>query len=219
MGQYRQWLHYRDIDRHLHLQREQLTHEIAHLQEQLHCLEAAHPDVNNSIVQALITQQTIQSVQPRAITPPTSISSLSPDVPLPEWVREETRQYTPNPQTPLPTVPPTSHTYASLPPLPHPMHPQYPQYPQSQNDDISAPTDPQITIPHWLRRAASVSQSGPLDPQGVQTNRLVQRWLERWGKQLPEQPYQDQAPSDRTSFGPAQQTNSIDSFTHKDSYQ
>ena len=212
MGQYRQWLHYRDIDRHLHTQREQLTHEIAHLQEQLHCLETAHPDADNNIVQALITQQATQSVQPRAIPSPTSVSpvpSVSPEVPLPEWVREEARQYTSNPQTPLPTVSPT---YASLPPLPHPVHPQ------PQNDDVPAPTDPQIAIPHWLRRAASVSQSGPLDPQGVQTNRLVQRWLERWGKQLPEQSYQDQEPSDETSFDPSQHTNGINHFTHKDGY-
>ena len=216
MGQYRQWLHYRDIDRHLHLQREQLTNEIAHLQEQLHCLETARPDADNNIVQALITQQATQSVQPRAITPPTSVSSVSPEVPLPDWVREEARQYTPNPQTPLPTVSPT---YASLPPLPHPIHPQHSQYTQSQNDDVPAPTDPQIAIPHWLRRAASVSQSGPLDPQGVQTNRLVQRWIERWGKQLPEQPeqpYQDPEPHNGTALESSQHTKSINHFTHKD---
>ncbi|HCI80708.1 MAG TPA: hypothetical protein DHW02_13575 [Ktedonobacter sp.] len=207
MGQYRQWLHYRDIDRHLHIQREKLTREIAHFQEEVQRLEAAHPEASNSLIQALVQQRSVPPVQPEISNiPPTPVPLNSP----PEHMREEVKPamlHTHNPQTPPPPI------YASLPPLPHPIHTQ------TQEEDILAPTDPQISIPHWLRRAASVSQSGPLDPQGQQTNRLVQRWLERWGKQLPDQdqPYQEQEQSNGTSLN-QYQSNSVNPATHEDSF-
>lgn len=211
MGQYRQWLHYRDIDRHLHTQREQLMQKIAHLQEQLQRLETTHPNANNSIVQALIMHYATQDVQPQAM--PTSPTPL-PFNSQADSVREETAQYTPHPQTPVPSVSPM---YASLPPLPLP---SLPQNRDEDVSDISAPTDPQITIPQWLLRATSTSQSGPLDPQGLQTNRLVQRWLERWGKQLPDQPdqsVQNQEQHNGTSLN-QHQSNAVNPATHEDSY-
>lgn len=208
MGQYRQWLHYRDIDRHLHIQREKLTREIAHLQEQLQRLEAAHPEVSNSLIQALVQLHTMQSEQPEASsTPPTPVPLNSLPMQSQEAVKPTLLQPQ-HPQTPLPP------TYASLPPLPHPLHTQTP------DEDVPAPTDPQISIPHWLRRAASVSQSGPLDPQGQQTNRLVQRWLERWGKQLPDQadqPGQGQEQPNGTALN-QYQSNEVKPTTHEDSY-
>ena len=206
MGQYRQWLHYRDIDRHLHVQREKLTREIAHLQEQLQHLEAAHPEVSNSLIQALVQQRTTQSVQPVvANTPPTPVPLNSSPVQPQEEVTPALLQPQ-HPQTPL------SPVYASFPPLPHPVHMQNP------DEDVPAPTDPQIAIPHWLRRAAS--QSGPLDPQVQQTNRLVQRWIERWGKQLPDQidqPGQGQEQPNGTSLN-QYQSNDVKPTTHEDSF-
>lgn len=206
MGQYRQWLHYRDIDRHLHTQREKLIQEITYLQEQVQRLEMTYQEGDNSLVQALLQQRPMQFVQP-------ATSSTSPTPVLnnvqPDRVREETGQYVSNPQTPVPSMSPM---YPSLPPLPHPIHAQ------NQDEDIPAPTDPQITIPQWLLRATSASPSGPLDSQGIQTNRLVQRWLERWGKQLPEQVEQSQEPQNGTSLNQHQSNsiNSINSITHED---
>lgn len=52
-------------------------------------------------------------------------------------------------------------------------------------------TQPQIELPWWLRNialAASIdrtNRTGPLDPETLRTNRLVQRWLERWGQRPP----------------------------------
>lgn len=179
MGQYRQWLHYRDIDRHLQAQREKLTQEIAHLREQVQRIEASHPDAQNSIFLALVQQRTRQSMeQPIANAPHTlvSLNSFTGN-----GVPAEAMQH-------RPPMPP----FLPLPPLPHRQDEPRPDEVNS-NLDTQGQTDPQLTIPKWLYRAAS--QSGPLDPQSAQTNRLVQRWLERWGKQTPQSLQPSQLPT------------------------
>ena len=48
-------------------------------------------------------------------------------------------------------------------------------------------TDPQLELPWWLRKITVSSkdqQAGrPIDHNSIRTNRLVQRWIERWGRQ------------------------------------
>ena len=48
-------------------------------------------------------------------------------------------------------------------------------------------TDPQLELPWWLRNITISSrdeQAGrPIDYKSIRTNRLVQRWIERWGRQ------------------------------------
>jgi hypothetical protein len=48
-------------------------------------------------------------------------------------------------------------------------------------------TDPQLDLPWWLRKITVSSkdqQAGrPIDHNSIRTNRLVQRWIERWGHQ------------------------------------
>ena len=48
-------------------------------------------------------------------------------------------------------------------------------------------TDPQIELPWWLRKITIISKeddsSKPIDQESIRTNRLVQRWVERWGHQ------------------------------------
>lgn len=207
MGQYRQWLHYRDIDRHLQAQREKLTQEIAHLQEQVQRIEAAHPDEKNSIFQALMQQQTTPPVQLPTSQPiqrpaPSVQQSVSLNSP-PDTTAQRYGIQKHNPQTPYVYDP-----FQPLPPLPH--------LNEAQPEEISASlderdsrdlTDPQLTIPRWLHRAASTSPSGPLDSQSVQTNRLVQRWLERWGKQLP--PDSGQMQANDPPYDTSHQSNSI----------
>ena len=215
MGQYRQWLHYRDIDHRLQTQREQLAHELAQLHTRLQQAGMSQPDVDNSIFQALLHSaqphnapsesevsfnEDIPSpaipaypLPPASSVPPHAIhaiqlASLSPSQQVAPMQPNESGPRTVHPGTPLPP------SYAPLPPLPPlplsssptPYH-QNNLLPEDMNSflDAHSQTDPQLTIPWWLRRAASTSPDGSLDPQSVQTNRLVQRWLERWGKQPP----------------------------------
>lgn len=44
-----------------------------------------------------------------------------------------------------------------------------------------------LEIPDWLQHITVSTEQGymPIDPESVRTNRLVQRWLTRWGKQTP----------------------------------
>jgi hypothetical protein len=50
-----------------------------------------------------------------------------------------------------------------------------------------AQTDPQLELPWWLRNIAISSKdkqsNRPIDHHSNRTNRLVQRWIERWGRQ------------------------------------
>jgi hypothetical protein len=50
-----------------------------------------------------------------------------------------------------------------------------------------ARTDPQLELPWWLRKITvangDAETSRPIDQESIRTNRLVQRWVERWGRQ------------------------------------
>jgi hypothetical protein len=53
--------------------------------------------------------------------------------------------------------------------------------------DEHAQTEPQVELPWWLRNIAmagvnSMQRNGPIDQESIRTNRLVQRWVERWGR-------------------------------------
>jgi hypothetical protein len=66
--------------------------------------------------------------------------------------------------------------------------------------DSHTRTEPQIELPWWLRNAAASSYanpaSGPVDPESIRTNRLVQRWLERWRRQSDQSQYPQSRPGD-----------------------
>lgn len=61
--------------------------------------------------------------------------------------------------------------------------------------DEHGQTDPQMELPWWLRKIVASSNTplpdGPIDQESVRTNRLVQRWLERWGRQPSHQQGED----------------------------
>jgi hypothetical protein len=48
-------------------------------------------------------------------------------------------------------------------------------------------TDPRIELPWWLHNITVASRANdsnrPIDQESIRTNRLVKRWLERWGRQ------------------------------------
>src|SRR5581483_2042248 len=56
MGQYRQWLHYREVDQLLRAQLEALEQQLAQFQGQAHLLEHDRPSPENAILQALVAQ-------------------------------------------------------------------------------------------------------------------------------------------------------------------
>lgn len=51
-------------------------------------------------------------------------------------------------------------------------------------------TDPQLELPWWLRKITITNGDDdggkPIDQESIRTNRLVQRWVERWGRQSPD---------------------------------
>ncbi len=186
MGQYRQWLHYRQVDQQLHTLKEHLTTELQHIHEQ-NAQHAEPLDANNSIVQALLsyTQK-----------PSSALNAVEQQFEVADIQRIDTisllfeRSRLPNleplfenhvqPPSPAPIAQPTK-TFAPLPPLPHQSSPSSEM---AENvSDNQQQTEPQTALPWWLRKAALAAPGNGLDPQSVRTNQLVQRWLERWGKQ------------------------------------
>ncbi len=57
-------------------------------------------------------------------------------------------------------------------------------------------TDPRIELPWWLHNISVASgtnnPNGLIDQESIRTNRLVQRWLERWGRQPQSSPQNQQ---------------------------
>ncbi len=53
--------------------------------------------------------------------------------------------------------------------------------------DQHALTDPRLELPPWLRPIADAATTNhpdtPVDQESIRTNRLVKRWIERWGRQ------------------------------------
>jgi hypothetical protein len=198
MGQYQQWLHYQAIDRHLRAQAEMLEVELAQLQEQLHLLEQqlqeASPLIDNPIMQALLanlqvlhnshkstTKNTNRSIislasdlQSSVSGDPTSASILSRGV-LPNVETHEIKEPHPVAEQALPL---TSHLEMEL--LPEDVVTFFDEHSQ---------TDPQLELPWWLRNITVSSKddqgSRPIDENSIRTNRLVKRWIERWGRQSP----------------------------------
>lgn len=104
MGQYQQWLHYREMDQQLQAQVEALEVELAFLQERL-CLlsEAEQLPIDNEIIQALLTSSheptvslpksvpvhTIPSSQTSTMTPFfDSLAPTEPQIEIPWWLRD-----------------------------------------------------------------------------------------------------------------------------------
>ncbi len=74
-----------------------------------------------------------------------------------------------------------------LPPIPHYAMALLPEDMVAFFDQHTT-TDPQIELPWWLHNltnAPNGNGNGPIDQESSRTNRLVQRWLERWGKYPP----------------------------------
>jgi hypothetical protein len=190
MGQYKQWLQYQELHKRLSSQVEALEVELAKLQECLDQLGQHHeiasiPD--NPITQALIAHMTSQSTLINSDArytletnnPPESVSDESSDSnspafrnwrELPNFKGDEIRE--------AGLVDNQSASFFN--------HPEIALLPEDMIAFLNEHTDPQLELPWWLRNITVSSkdeQAGrPIDHNSIRTNRLVQRWIERWGR-------------------------------------
>ena len=192
MGQYQQWLQYQEINRHLSTQVEALEAELAKLQECLDRLGQQHEVASfsdNPIMQALSAQTSSQPIPPN-----NNVRSL--EIHNPSVIGSD--QYGDTISTALRNWGglPNFELYEIKEPFPvgH-QSPSFLNHPEIEllPEDMIAffdeheQTDPQLELPWWLRKITVSSkdqQAGrPIDHNSIRTNRLVQRWIERWGRQ------------------------------------
>ena len=195
MGQYQQWLHYQEIDRRLSTEIEALEAELAQFQECLDRLEQQQdvvPLTDNPIIQALVAHLSAHRIPPqrnaRYIPETNSSSASDSQAPgsgdsispallswggLPNFELYEMKERFPVDEQALPLN----------------NHPEIELLPEDMTAFLDGHelTDPQLELPWWLRKITISSrdeQAGrPIDYKSIRTNRLVQRWIERWGRQ------------------------------------
>lgn len=223
MSQYQQWLHYREVDQQLHLRLEQLEAELAQLQAQAHGVEeVAPPSSDNIIVQALLAyhETEIIPVDVTGVPNTQEIPVISEPMPISETSEEATSTHH-MPAEPLSApVSPALLAWSKLHldsqkmpvpslntnrPAPAPSSAEADLLPEDMVAFLNrhAPTVPQPRLPGWLESAISAStipeqlSNNPVDQQTLRTNRLVERWLERWRKTSPSPQEQQEDESHR----------------------
>lgn len=215
MGKYRQWLHYRKVELLLQEELAQLEGEMVQLQTAIQELEPVDCLNQNPIIIALATtlvdrepvaaltalaeleQSSVETpAQPALTAPPAEMTAPDEQNPV---------------EAPMPTISSALRSWGDLPdfstmstdaesgfansmfdqqlpPLPHAEIVLLPEDMNAFFDQHSL-TDPQLDLPWWLRTVVTDTNgkqvSGPIDPQSIRTNRLVQRWLERWSQPPP----------------------------------
>ena len=199
MGQYQQWLRYQEIDRRLRAQLEALEAELAQAQNHLSLLEQEQEQpaslADNPLIQALVEYYTppkstneyagaTTTSSPSDIGQANPAASISPALlswgGLPDFGPHEIEGYAPGAENALTSV---SHPEIEL--LPEDMLAFF---------DGHSHTDPRLELPWWLRKITVSSNDAegarPIDQETMRTNRLVQRWIERWGRQSFDTPVQ-----------------------------
>ncbi len=180
MGQYRQWLHHRELDRTLRAQLNELANELEQLSARAISSQPiqAQALLENTIVMALAMYQAETGIA--ATTTPTaeqeatfseSISSA-----LQAWSNLSTDAVPLATAMDIPQTPVPHHDLTLLP------------------DDMAmfldehSTTQPRIATPWWLRNILASSNtelgSGLINQHNIGTNRLIQRWVARWGQQI-----------------------------------
>ncbi|MBA2676908.1 MAG: hypothetical protein H0U76_00700 [Ktedonobacteraceae bacterium] len=204
MGQYRQWLHYRDIDQLLRSQLAISEHELEQLQAQVEVLEKHVFSWRNEIFQALIEPERndTQSYQEEL--------AIQPDKQVIEGVEglEEELVIEDVDEEDLATISPALLAWSQLPNFDTQMLQEQESDSSDQTLDTSPPqadeqllptdinafihehylTNPEINVPWWLQNIVSshneeFQEPQPIDRQSERADQLVERWFERWGKQ------------------------------------
>ncbi len=139
MGQYQQWLHYREIDQQLHAELEALEAQLADLQERARQIEQTLPQANNQIISVLATmlkEQTTLANRMRADEPIAEISSEEVEY----WVENESADALP--------LQPALAAWGNLPNFDTqdmPIHPAPPQG-ETPSRNSSPPQTPSLTF-------------------------------------------------------------------------
>lgn len=185
MGQYQQWIHSQEIDRKLRKTRKALEEELAELESQL-----------DSVFLEQITQQSFSlshsqrmaeglTEAPLSTNPIVAalLANLNPsygyDAVLPEeaYSRDDLQDQPAAPNSQASQEPWWLVNRPDMDLLPEDMHAFI---------DEHTMTNPQIELPWWLKNITNSTRyagDGRTGEQGnIQTNRLVQRWIERWGR-------------------------------------
>ncbi len=193
MGQYQQWLQYQEIHKRLNSQVETLEVELAQLQDCLDQLGQQYEVVSftdNPIIKALVAHLTSQPV------PSNSNATYALETNNPSEIGSDQSGD---------TISPALRSWGGLPNFEHfeikaPSHidresSSFFNHPELEflPEDMIAffeeheQTDPQLELPWWLRNITVSSKDElagrPIDHNTIRTNRLVQRWIERWGRQ------------------------------------
>ncbi len=200
MGQYQQWLHYQEIDRRLSATLDALEQELAQIESQSPDSQQPAMSLANPIISALsahmatnlnghtLTRDDSDTSNSSPSDQVSSIETMSAALAhwgeLSDFGSEGTQ---PSQQYEIQSSLSIDHPEIEL--LPDDMFAFFEEPSQ---------TDPQIELPWWLRKITVSSgdeeASKPIDQESMRTNRLVQRWVERWG-------HQSQFPPDSESEG------------------
>jgi hypothetical protein len=203
MGKYSQWLYHREIDQQLRERLEFIERDLHTQQEQAALLEDAASCTDNSILQAIAMQQSAAVLLEDTLSP-----SSTPQHPL-DAKEESSKSVSsalfawsnlPNLDTrnmQMPGISSNGQTSEGVRQT-SVSHPEAHLLPDDLTAFIDATdqTQPQLQIPRWLRKAQLTTntpgrtQSEPDE----RTNTSIQRWLERWGKQVPNPPLEQQKP-------------------------
>lgn len=181
MGQYREWLSYRDIDQKLQAQIAQLAQEAEQLQKQAQELSEQSQPENNFIVQAI----------DRLLRPfSAGTASASHDTPAqPEPGLKKDDLVPPRP--PYHHKPSPLFSMSLLPELdimpresslkPTMLEPLAPA-PVEQPTEKIAPVKRRTPLPSRLFLPYQQPVDWPRDQQSMRTNQLIERWAERWSR-------------------------------------
>lgn len=197
MGQYQQWLHYQQIDRRLQSTLDALEQELAEIKSQSTGSQQSDVLLDNPIISALsvclaarfnghalppdkgVASNSTRASEPYGQTSNGSAETISAALlhwgELPDFVSPQPQ---PQPAQQHEILPPLSFDHPEIDLLPEDMFAFFEEHSQ---------TDPQLELPWWLRKITITSgddETGkPIDQESIRTNRLVQRWVERWGRQ------------------------------------
>lgn len=189
MGQYRQWLLAQEVDQSLRAQLEALETELVQLQDQASLLKEVCLQENNPIICALAigpssdavaisspgldtaVDEFIQRIAPSLLDWSENGSTLLPDT----HKGHGRDKYLSGKQEPLPNGDTAALPASEVVPLPEDVLAGFGE---------SGQIEPQSELSWWLDTPAVSSNTGelaiPIDQESLRTNRLVQRWVERW---------------------------------------
>ena len=193
MGQYQQWLQYQEIQRQLSTQVEALEAELAQLQDYVEQLGQQHNRA--SFTENPIMQLLLAHLPPAPVSTNNNGSSAHEPFHSSESCNSESGD----------SISPALRSWGGLPDfelyeIKEPSvdgnpsisffnHPEIELLPEDMMAffDEHEKTDPQLELPWWLRKITVSSKDEhagrPIDHNSIRTNRLVQRWIERWGRQ------------------------------------